>query len=96
MPEAKPLFLVSKFKQASNHCEKVVKTVKLAYTNKTKKSPFFRNFSLTTFGGITKGVLSEGKSAVPSLFNDLEVLYSESEKTKLFTESFKRMLILIN
>ena len=32
--------------------------------------------------------LNKGKSAIPPLFNGLEVLFSVSDKAKLFTENF--------
>ena len=39
---------------------------------------------------IANSVLNKGKSAVLPLFNDLEVLFSESDKAKLFAEHFSR------
>ena len=33
-------------------------------------------------------VLNEGKSAIPSLLNDLEVLFFASDKAKLFAKNF--------
>ena len=43
-----------------------------------------------TFGRIANSVLNKGKSAVPPLFNSLEVLSSTSEKTKLIAENFSK------
>ena len=35
-------------------------------------------------------VLNKGKSVIPSLFNDPEVLSSASDKAKLFAENFSK------
>ena len=40
------------------------------------------------FWRIANRVLNKGKSAIPPLFNSSEVLFSASDKTKLFTENF--------
>ena len=40
------------------------------------------------FWRIANGVLNKGKSAIPHLFNDPEVLSSAYDKIKLFTENF--------
>ena len=76
-----------KFRQASNHCKRVLEA-KLPYTNKTKASTTSQKLSSHDFSGITNNVLNKGKSAIPPLFNRLEVLSSASDKAKLFAESF--------
>ena len=48
----------------------------------------FRN--LLGFWRIADNVLSEGKSAIPPLFNDPEVQSSASDKAKLFAKSFSK------
>ena len=51
-----------------------------------QKSPLLpRNLALTTFG-----VLNKGKSALPLLFNGLDVLSSTSHKANLFAENFSK------
>ena len=40
------------------------------------------------FWQIANSVLNEGKSVIPLLFNDPEVLSSPSDKEKLFAENF--------
>ena len=40
------------------------------------------------FWQIANSVLNKGKSAIPPLFNGLEVLSSASDKAKLFAETF--------
>ena len=40
------------------------------------------------FSQIANSVLNKGKSAIPPLFNDLEVLPSASDKAKLFAKNF--------
>ena len=42
------------------------------------------------FWRIANSVLNKGKSAIPPLFNGLEVLSSASDKTKLFAENFSK------
>ena len=42
------------------------------------------------FWGIAKSVVNKGKSAIPPLFNGLEVLPSAFYKAKLFTENYSK------
>ena len=53
-----------------------------------QKSPSFPEFWLGTFGKLPNSVFSKGKSAIPPLFNGLELLPSGSDKAKLFAENF--------
>ena len=56
-----------------------------------QKSPLpSRNLALVTFVRIANSVLNIGKSTIPPLFNGLEVLFSASDKAKLFVENFSR------
>ena len=64
--------------------------VKLAYGNKTKESIISQKPSSWGFWQIANSVLNKGKSAIPPLFNGLEVLSSASDKAKLFAENFSR------
>ena len=77
-----------KFRQASNHCKRVLEAAKLVYANKTKESITSQKLDSRDFWRIGKSVLNKGKSAIPPLFKSLEVLSSTSEKTKLFAKSF--------
>ena len=79
-----------KFKQASNHCKKVLEAAKLAYANKTKKSITCQKLGCCDFWRIANSVLSKGKSAIPPLLIGLEVLSSTSDKVKLFAENFSK------
>ena len=55
-----------------------------------QKSPSFpRNLALD-FWRIVNSVLNKGKSAIPPLFNGLEVLSSASDKAKLFAKNFSK------
>ena len=47
------------------------------------------SIALGTFGELLI-VLNKGKSAIPPLFNTLEVLCSASDKAKLFAENFSK------
>ena len=42
------------------------------------------------FGWIAKSVLNKDESAIPPLFNGLDVLSSASDKAKLFAENFSK------
>ena len=77
-----------KFRQASNHCKRVLEAGKFAYANKTKESITSNKFGSQDCWRIGNTVLNKGKSAIPPLFNNLEVLSSASDKAKLFAEKF--------
>ena len=79
-----------KFRQASNRCKRVLEDTKLAYANKTKESITSQKLSSRDFWRIANSVLDKGNSAIPPLFNNLEVLSSASDKTKLFAENFAK------
>ena len=79
-----------KFRQASNHCKRVLEAAKFAYANKTKESITSQKRGSLEFWGIADTVLKKDKSAIPSLFNSLEVLSSASDKAKLFAENFSK------
>ena len=52
---------------------------------KQKSLSLSRNLAFRTFG-----VLNKSKSAIPPLFNGLEVLSSGSDKAKLFAKNFSK------
>ena len=79
-----------KLRQASNHCKRVLKVAKLSYANKTKESITSQKLGCRDFWQIANSVLNKGKSAIPPLFNDPEVLSSASDKVKLFAENFSK------
>ena len=66
----------SKFRQVSNRCKRV------AYATKTKESITVQKLGSWDFWRIANSVLNKGKSAIPLLFNGLEVLSSASDKAK--------------
>ena len=84
-----------KFRQASNHCKRVLEAAKLAYANKTKESITSQKLGSQDFWQIANSVLNKGKSAIPPLFNSPEVLSSVSHKPKLFAENFSKNSNLI-
>ena len=59
-----------------------------AYANKTKQSITSQKLGSRDFWRIANSVLNKGKSAIPPLFNDLEVLSSASDKAKLVPKNF--------
>ena len=77
-----------KFRQASNRCKTVLEATKLAHANKTKESITPQTPGSHDFRRIANSVLNKGKSAIPPLFNGLEVLSSASDKAKFFAENF--------
>ena len=77
-----------KFRQASNCCKRVLEATKLA--NKTKESITSRKLASPDFCQIADSVLNKDKSAIPPLFNVLEVLCSTSDEEKLFAENFSK------
>ena len=84
-----------KFRQASTHCKRVLEAAKLVYATKTKESVTSQILGCRDFWQIVNSVLSNGKSAMPPLFNGQEVLSSASDKAELFAKTFPRTLILI-
>ena len=79
-----------KFRQASNHCKRILEAAKLAYANKTKESITSQKLGFRDFLRIANSVLNKGKSDIPPLFNGPEVLSSGSDKAKLFAENFSK------
>ena len=78
------------FRQASNCCKRVLEAAKLAYANKTKESITSQKLGSHDFWRIANSVLNKVKSAIPPLFNGLEILSSASDKVKLFAENFSK------
>ena len=60
----------------------------LGYANKTKESITSQNRGSLDFWRIAKSVLNKSKSALSPLFNGLEMLFSASDKAKLFAKHF--------
>ena len=74
--------------KASNHCKRVLEAAKFAYANKTKEPIASQKLGFCDFWQIANSVLNKGKSAIPPLFNGLNMLSYASNKTKLFAENF--------
>ena len=79
-----------KFRQASNHCKRVLEAAKLAYATKTKESITSQKLGSWNFWQITNSVLNKGKSAIPPQFNGPKVLSSACDKAKLFAKNFSK------
>ena len=79
-----------KFRQASNRCERVLEAAKVAYANKTKESISSKKHGSRHYWQIANSVSNKGKSVIRPLFNCPEVLYSASDKAKLFAENFSK------
>ena len=76
-----------KLKQASNRCKRVLEAAKLVYANKTKNSISSQKLGSCDFWRFANSVLDKDKSATSPLFNSSEVLFSTSDKAKLFAEN---------
>ena len=79
-----------KFRQASNHYQRVLEAAKRSYANKTKESITSQKLGSLEFQQIASSVLSKGESAISPLFNGLEVLSSASDKAQWFAENFSK------
>ena len=79
-----------KFRQASNHCKRVLEAAKLAYATKTKESITSQKLGSQDSCQIANSILNKVKSAIPPLFNRPEVLSSASDKAKLFAKNFSK------
>ena len=79
-----------KFRQSSNRCKRVPEAAKLAYANKTRESITSQKLGSCDFWRIANSVPNKGKSAIPPLFNSLEVLSSASDKVKFVPENFTK------
>ena len=84
-----------KFRQVNNHFKSVLEVGKFPYVTKTKDSITSQKLGSQDFWQIANSVFNKGKSALPLLFNGLEVLSSASDKVKLFAKTFLRALILM-
>ena len=83
-------------RQASNCYKRVLEAPKLPYANKTKESITSQKLWSRDFWWIDNSVLNKSKSAIPPLFNGLELLSSASNKVKLFPENFSKNSNLVN
>ena len=79
-----------KYRQASNHCKRVLEAAKPAYTTKTKESITSQKLGSRDFWRIANSVLNKSKSVMPPLFNRPEVRSSASDKAKLFAKNFSK------
>ena len=79
-----------KFRQASNHCKRVLEAAILAHATKTKEYITSQKPGSQDFWQIANSFLNKGKSAITPLFNGLEVLSSASDKAKLFARNFSK------
>ena len=79
-----------KFRQATNCCKRILEAAKLAYANKAKESITFQKLGFHDFWRIANSVLNKGKSAIPLLYLNTEVLSSASDKSKLLAENFSK------
>ena len=79
-----------KFRQANNHCKRVLVAANLAHANKTKGYITSHKLGSRHFWRTANSVLNKSKSAIPPLFNGPQVLFSASDKAKLFAKKFSK------
>ena len=72
------------FRQGSNCFKRMLEAAKLAYAKKTRVYDFPGTW-LSELQANCYSVINQGKSAIPPLFDILEVLSSASDKAKLFS-----------
>ena len=70
--------------------KKILEAAKLAYGNKTKEPITSQKIGPRDFWRTANSVLNKCKSAILPLFNGPEVLFSTSDKAKLFAEKFSK------
>ena len=75
-----------KFRQISDRCKRVLEAAKLEYANKTNEFITSQRPGSRGFWQIANSLFIKGKSAIPPLFNGLEVLSAASDKAKLSAE----------
>ena len=85
-----------KFRQASNHCRRVLEAAKLLYATKIKESITSQKLGSQDFCRIAISVLKKGKSAIHTLFNNLEVLPSASDKAEFCAKNFSKNSSLVD
>ena len=90
MPTEESKVHTGKFIQASNRYKRILEVAKQAYANETKQSITSQKLGSWDFWRIANSVLNKDKSAVPPLFNGLEVLSSATNKAKSFAKNFSR------
>ena len=78
------------FRQAGNPCKRVLEAAKFAYANNTKDSITSQKLAFRYFWQIANSVLNKDKSAIPSPFNGLDVLFSAFDKATLLAENFSK------
>ena len=83
-----------KFRQACNHCKRVLEAAKRAYATKTKESITFQKLVSWDIWQIANCVLNKNKSAIPPLFIDPEVLSSASDKVNFLLKTFLRTILM--
>ena len=77
--------------QASNCWKRFLKLPNLHMLLKQKSPSAPRDLARGTFGELLISVLNKGKSAIPPLFNGLELSSAASDKAKLFPRNFKEL-----
>ena len=81
---------------ASNCCKRALETTKVSYANEAKEFITSQKLGSQNFCRIANSVANKGKSAIPPLFIDPELLSSASDEAKLFAENFSKNSYLVD
>ena len=76
-----------KFRQASNHCKRVLEAIKLAYSNEIKEAIAFQKHGSCEFWQISNSAFIKCKSSIAPLVNGTQVLPSAFSKAKQLTKN---------
>ena len=76
------------FRTARNNCHRVLKEAKNSYALSVQARIDQERLGSREFWRITNKVLGRGKSPIPAIINDPEVLSSSSDKAELFAKMF--------
>ena len=83
----------AKFRQATNHCKRVLEAAKLTYVTKTKESITSQKLGSPDFWRIANSVLSKGKSTIPPLSGAQRCCLLHLIKRNYLLKTFLRTLI---
>ena len=76
-----------KFRQASDHCKRVLEAIKLAYSNEIKEAIASQKHGSCEFWQISNSAFIKCKSSIAPLVNGTQVLPSAFSKAKQLTKN---------
>ena len=76
------------YRRASNACKRVISEAKTTYSQRIRESISSQKIGSRDFWRIYNSVVNSGKSAIPPLFNGLQVISSSKDKANLLAQLF--------